>query len=68
MAQQVYKHELPRKFEKVEEKVRPEQDLGHTALGDEIKKDLDDLLDEIDELVAQNALIDPAEFIQESGE
>ena len=68
MPQQIYRHEQPRRYEKVEDKVRPEQDLGHTALGDELKKDLDELLDEIDEVLTENAETFVAEYRQLGGE
>ena len=68
MPQQIYRNELPRRYEKVEDKVRPEQDLGHTALGDELKKDLDELLDEIDEVLTENAEEFVRDFVQGGGE
>ena len=68
MPQQIYRNELPRRHEIVEEKVRPEQDLGRTAIGEEVKKDLDELLDEIDEVLTENAEQFVNSYIQQGGE
>ena len=68
MPQQIYRNELPRRYERVEERERPEQDLGRTAIGDELKKDLDELLDEIDEVLTENAETFVAEYRQLGGE
>lgn len=42
--------------------------MGRTAIGEEVKKDLDELLDEIDEVLTENAEQFVNSYIQQGGE
>ena len=65
---QIFAERQSRKTETVVVSEKVEQNLGRTALGEELKKDLDELLDEIDEVLQENAEQFVSEYVQKGGE
>ena len=65
---QIFAERQSRKTETVVVSEKVEQNLGRTALGEELKKDLDELLDEIDEILQENAEQFVSEYVQGNGQ
>ena len=65
---QIFQERQPRKQETVQVDKEVKQELGKTALGEEIKKELDELLDEIDEVLQENAEQFVRDYVQKGGQ
>jgi ubiquitin-like protein Pup len=67
MAEQEQKRRQPAK-ERPTEEAAPESDAASTERGDRLKADLDELLDEIDEVLEDNAEEFVRNYVQKGGE